>query len=34
MSLLSRGIDTDARDEAGRSALLIATYGNGIKAAD
>jgi ankyrin repeat protein len=31
--LLSRGADTDARDEARRIALLIATRGNGIEAA-
>ncbi|MBM1173641.1 ankyrin repeat domain-containing protein [Microvirga arabica] len=32
-ALLSRGADIDARDEAGRTALLIATHGNRIEAA-
>lgn len=31
--LLSRGADLDARDEAGRTALLIATHGNRIEIA-
>ena len=31
--LLSRGADIDARDEAGRTALLIATHGNRIEVA-
>jgi ankyrin repeat protein len=31
--LLSRGADMDARDEAGRTALLIATHGNRIEVA-
>jgi ankyrin repeat protein len=31
--LLSRGADIDARDEAGRTALLIATHGNRIDVA-
>jgi uncharacterized protein len=32
-ALLSRGADIDARDEAGRTALLIATHGNRIEVA-
>jgi uncharacterized protein len=32
-ALLSRGADIDARDEVGRTALLIATHGNRIEAA-
>jgi ankyrin repeat protein len=32
-ALLSRGADIDVRDEAGRTALLIATHGNRIEVA-
>jgi hypothetical protein len=31
---LSRGADTDARDEAGRSTLLIAIHDNEVEDAD